>query len=295
MKATYTLCIEWFYPGFPNLSSVETGIGPLRAALKQTNDLGFGAAELVAPLLGSDPLSIPAAARQEMRQAFVEAGVKFAGFHWALLGANTAARRVHLTDPTAKSENVAWLIGLAQLCHDLGGGVIVVGSPKQRNIAAVPGLDYETGFAAAVDTFQTVAAQMPADVTYAVEQLDRGETDFLTEFAEAQRLVDRVASPRVQLVFDLKALLRNGLSEPEAAAVIIRHKGSIVHVHVNDKDKGGPRPDGSDLQPVLRALSDTGYTGCISVEVFNGDTVPLAQSARVALELMHGICGKLWL
>lgn len=292
MQAKLALCAEWFWPGFPDLAKIPRGIEPLKAACSQTAALGYRAIELVAPLLAESPLLIPAAEREAMKEVITGSGLEFAGFHWSMLGAD---RPVHLTDPDRFTNNVEWLVGLGHLTFDLGGRIIVLGSPKQRNIAAVPGLKYQNGFEAAVHVLRAVADRLPPTVTIAFEQLSDMETDFVTTFAEAIRLVDAVDSNRIKLVWDYKALLQMGVAPYDAALLLRSNPHRIVHVHMNDIDLGGPRPDGTTIDPVITAIGEACFRGYVSIEVFNGATVPLEQTARVAAAHIRQTCGRLWI
>jgi sugar phosphate isomerase/epimerase len=285
-----TLCAEWFYRNFPNLKHVDTSIEAFHQVANRTKALGFDGIELVAPLLGPDPLLIPKGTRQEMKAFLEDTDLKMAGFHWAMMGATLP---VHLTDPNRVENNATWLAGIAELCRDLGGGIVVVGSPNQRNLSAQLDITYPAAFDAAAASLRKAAERVGPGVTFAVEQLAQVETDFLTTMAEAARLVDAVGSEGVKLVWDYKALLHKGLTPPQASLAIGRYSTRIVHVHLNDADRGGPRPDGSSLFPVLTALKEIGYEGFGSIEVFNGQTVPLEETARIGLDYINSVARQI--
>ena len=71
-----------------------------------------------------------------MRRQAKHAGLEIVGLHW-LLG-NT--KGFHLTSPDAavRRKTAAYLGDLARLCGELGGRIMVLGSPQQRNLA--PGM-----------------------------------------------------------------------------------------------------------------------------------------------------------
>ncbi len=278
LKLKRTLCGEWFYHHFPDLTRVEMSADAFRNAVVRTSNLGYDALELVPAVLGPNAIAVPTSVRAQHRQILAENGLEFAGLHWSMMGASIP---VHLTDPQKIDNNATWLAGVGNLCADLGGKIVVVGSPKQRNIAAVPNLSYADGKAAFAESFRTAASRVPAGVTFALEQLASYETDFLTDFDEAAELVNLIGMPNVRLVWDYKALLLMDKTPLQAAELFRKHRAKIVHVHLNDKDLGGPKPDGTDIGPVMQAIKDTGFDGFVSVEVFKGEG--FENTARIAL------------
>ena len=67
---------------------------------------------------------------------------------------------------------------LAEVCADLGGRIMVLGSPKQRNL--LPGVSYDDAEAYAVEVLHAaVAACKQYGVTLGLEPLGPAEGDFL--------------------------------------------------------------------------------------------------------------------
>ena len=91
-------------------------------------------------------------------------------------------------------EVVTRLIGL---CAELGGSVLVHGSPKQRAIAA--GETHATARGRLIE-FLADAARVAAahGVTYCIEPLGRAETALINTVAEAAEVVRAVDSPALQ-------------------------------------------------------------------------------------------------
>ena len=123
-----------------------------------------------------DVRSIPAARRQEVRRQAEQAGLDVVGLHWLL----AKTRGCHLTSPAPEERQatVSYLAALVELCHELGGSVMVFGSPQQRNLR--PGVSKAEGMKYAADVLRAV---MPTcaerGVTVAVEPLGPAEGDFL--------------------------------------------------------------------------------------------------------------------
>ena len=175
---------------------------------------------------------------------------------------------------------------LAEVCAGLGGKILVLGSPKQRNL--LPGVSYDDAEAYATEVLH---AAMPAcaqyDVTIAVEPLGPAEGDFLLNAKAGSRLVDMVDSPHCKLHLDVKAMS----SEGRPIGDIIRERRKwLVHFHANDPNLLGPGMGEVDFRPIFAALKEIEYDGWVSVEVFKYDPSP-DEIARRSIEYMREVAG----
>ena len=199
----------------------------------------------------------------ELRRTAERAGLRILGLHWLL--AMTDGFHVTSPDPAVRQHTGAYLADLARAAADLGGDVLVLGSPLQRNIPAGFTREQAAGFAA-----DTIGHCLPAlettGLTLALEPLGPAETDFLNTAAEAVALMQRLGHPNVRLHLDVKAMA----DEPEPTPAVIRANAAhTAHFHANDPNRRGPGMGAVDFVPILRALADTGYAGWVSVEPFD--------------------------
>jgi len=103
-------------------------------------------------------------------------------------------------------------------------------------------------------------------VTLALEPLSHRITNFLQTAAEAVELIGRVDSPHCRLILDCLAMSTEPTPIPD---LIRKYQKLLVHFHANDPNSQGPGFGKLDFVPILRALSDIGFAGWVSVEVFN--------------------------
>ena len=98
------------------------------------------------------------AGRADRRSAHDGRG-RGAGDHRPALAAWRRPRAIYLTspDPTVRRRTAEYLRALAEVCADLGGKIMVLGSPKQRNL--LPGVSYDDAEAYAAEVLH---AAMPA-------------------------------------------------------------------------------------------------------------------------------------
>jgi sugar phosphate isomerase/epimerase len=236
--------------------------------------------------------SVPAAVRAEIRNAARDAGVQVVGLHWLLAGPGAVLEGWHLTAPdrAIRGRTVAYVGELARFCADLGGNVLVLGSPKQRS--AVGGL---TPAEATENLVESLAAVMPAvadaGATLCLEPLPLAETDVVTTCDEALAVIGAVGHPSLRLVLDVKSLVAESGVTGEPVPDIIERVGSqVAYVQANDENRGHPGSGRTDFVPVCRALRAIGYNGWISMEPFEFGPGPdvVAREGLACLERAWG-------
>ncbi len=193
----------------------------------------------------------------------LDAGLETIGLHWLL--AFTEGYYLTSPDEAVRRRTAEYLGELARLCRDLGGQLMVLGSPKQRNL--LPGVTHAAGVEYAADVIRRALPDLEAcQVKLAVEPLGPEEGDFLRTAASAVDLIDQVASPFCRLHLDVKAMSSEGTPIPE---IIRQFAPYMEHFHANDANRRGPGMGQIDFVPILQALRDVNYTGWVSVEVFD--------------------------
>ena len=249
--------------------------------------LGYTGVE-IAPFtfsLGDEPFNlrtVPAERFVEVRTMAEDAGLEIVGLHWML--AKTEGFYLTSPDPTVRRRTGEYLQLLAEVCADLGGKILVLGSPKQRNL--LPGVSYEDAEAYAVEVLHAgVAKCAEYDLTLALEPLGPAEGDFMLTAESGIRLAKMVGSPHCKLHLDVKAMS----SESKPIPDIIRDSREwMVHFHANDPNMLGPGMGDVDFRPIFAALKEVNYDGWVSVEVFKYEPSP-DEIARVSLEYMQKI------
>jgi sugar phosphate isomerase/epimerase len=221
-----------------------------------------------------DARRVPAEKIVEVRVQAEEAGLEVVGLHWLL--AKTEGFYLTSADPTVRRHTAEYLRALAELCADLGGKVMVFGSPQQRNLPA--GMSYADGEAYAAEVLHAaIPACRQFGVTIALEPLGPAEGNFMLTAAAGIHLAKMVDSPHCKLHLDVKAMA----SEGQPIADIIRaSRDWTVHFHANDPNLYGPGMGDVDFQPIFAALKETGYKDWVSVEVFKYDPSPDEIAAR---------------
>jgi sugar phosphate isomerase/epimerase len=224
---------------------------------------GYQGVEVAPFTLAQWITDVTPARRTELRRQAADAGVEILGLHWLL----AKTEGLYLTSPDAavRKRTAAYLVALADACRDLGGTLMVFGSPKQRS--RLPGVSPDKAFEWAADTFRQAMPKIAdAGVTICMEPLSPAETDFVNTCAGALELAAMVDHPGFILHLDVKAM--SSESTP-VAELIRRHGHDAGHFHANDANLRGPGFGDVDFVPIFQALRDAGYDRWVSVEVFD--------------------------
>lgn len=225
-------------------------------------EAGYDGVELAPFTLADTVRDISTRSRSDIRTAAHDAGLEVVGLHWLLV----KPEGLHVSHPDSKvrARTRDHLCHLADFCADLGGRIMVLGSPGQRG---------RVGDASPDDTWrwtaETVSGALPTaaerGVNLCVEPLGTDETDFITTAAEARRLVDEIGQPNFRLILDVKAMSSEHRPIPD---IIREQRDCLAHMHANDANRRGPGFGDTDFRPILNALREVRYDGYISVEPF---------------------------
>ena len=222
--------------------------------------LGYDGLEVAPFTLGPEPHLLPAAERRELRVVADAYGLAITGLHWLLV--TPEGLSVTSPDDAVRAHTRDVIERLVGLCADLGGTVLVHGSPKQR--ALVDGARDR-----AVEIFRAAGdAAGAAGVTYCLEPLARNETDFVNTVEEAVALIDEAGSAGLATMIDTSAA---GQTEAMPVPALLDRwlpTGRVAHIQLNDTNRRAPGQGADDFAAILAALRRNRYDGIVAVEPF---------------------------
>jgi D-psicose/D-tagatose/L-ribulose 3-epimerase len=239
---------------------------PLEQQCEYAARLGYDGLEIAPFTLSASPEKISATDAARIRAMVEASGLVVTGLHWLLVKPDGLS----LTDPDAgvRHRTLEVMIHLIGLCAELGGSVLVHGSPKQRQIA--PGETHAVALSRLQDALAQVAlAAARVGVTYCIEPLSRRETSLVNTIAEAAALVRSIDHPNLRTMIDCSAA---GLTEADPVPSLIDRwlpTGLIAHVQVNDPNRRGPGQGEMKFAPILAGLKRHDYAGTVAVEPFD--------------------------
>ena len=165
-------------------------------------ELGYDGLEVAPYTLGEEPHLLSQSERVALRRAVADAGIAVTGLHWLLI--TPKGLSITSEDASVRVRTRDLIERLIALCADLGGSVLVHGSPAQRRLADAADQASARGYA--LEIFQAAGqAAAAAGVTYCIEPLAPRETDFINTVAEAVDLVDEINNPALRTMIDTSA------------------------------------------------------------------------------------------
>jgi sugar phosphate isomerase/epimerase len=236
---------------------------PCERAFAYAAECGYQGIEIAPFTIANYVTDISAKRRAEIRRQAERAKLDVVGLHWLL--AKTAGLYVTTPDAEIRRRTAVYLGELARFCAELGGKILVLGSPQQRNL--LPGVSRQQAMTYAAEVLSAAMPAMEkAGVVLAIEPLGPADTNFILTAAEGVELMKLVNSPHCRLHLDCKAMATEPTPIPD---LIRKYRSEFVHFHANDPNLQGPGFGKLDFVPIFQALREVSYSGWISVEVFN--------------------------
>lgn len=246
----------------------------IERTIRYVKEAGYDGLEIAPFTLAPYVTDIPEATRERIRRCAEAAGLEIAGIHWVFVG----PQGVYLTHPdkAVRTFTAEYLAELVRFCGEIGGKVLVFGSPKQRNV--MRDVTYNQAFGYAREVFESALPRCEEyGVTICMEQLTHLETNFCQTVEETVELIDAINHPNFQLLLDTKAMAFQAEDRP---TLIRKYAKYLRHYHANDENLEGPGFGKVDFGPIFAALREIGYTGYMSVEVFKFDPGPEAIAVK---------------
>ena len=241
------------------------GDWPFEKAFAHAKAAGYAGLEIAPFTLAENVFQIDGRLREKVLRVARQNDLEIIGLHWLLAG----TKGYHLTSPdkATRKRTTVYLKELASLCNDLGGRVMVLGSPNERNLPN--DVSEQLGQEFAIETLEDLVPALESqNITLALEPLGPEETNFMNTAQSAIRIIEAIGSDKIRLHLDVKAMY----TESEAIPEIIRFGGPYLqHFHANDPNRQGPGMGAVKYEPIMAALQDVGYDGWVSVEVFDYD------------------------
>lgn len=235
-------------------------------------ETGFSGVEVAPFTLAESVTEVPRERRKQIRAAAEKAHVQIVGLHWLLVSPKGLC--LNSLNENVRKRTFDYFCHLIDFCADLGGSIMVVGSPKQRNVP--DGIPRDRPWRVTKQFFiDCLPVAKKRAVTICIEPLARDETNFINTAAEALKLIEEIGSAYFKLHLDVKAM--HDEARP-IEAIIESSRGYLAHFHANDSNRKGPGFGDTDFVPIFRALKETGYDGYVSIEAFDYGPDPLVMA-----------------
>lgn len=254
-------------------------------AFEFIKETGYDGVEIAPFTISQYVTDISPETRRRIAAKAREIDLDILGIHWVFVG----PENLYLNHPEKehRDRSAQYLMDLAHFCGDIGGRIMVFGSPKQRNVHE--SITYEQAFDYTVEVFQkALPTCAERGVVVCMEPLTHLETNFCQSAEETVRLIEAVNHPNYRLLLDTKAMTFEKEGRP---ATIRKYAKHMAHYHANDENLHGPGFGDVDFGPIFEALRDVGYDGYLSVEVFKFEPGPenIARKSLEYLKRMHDV------
>ena len=257
----------------------------LEKIFEHAASLGYEGVEIAPFTIADSVEAISASERRNIREMAARSRIEIVGLHWLLV--KPEGLYINHPDDGIRERTARYFCELVNFCADIGGKVMVVGSPKQRNV--MTGVAVGQAWEWAAGTFRSsVAVAEERGVTICLEPLGPAETNFINTAAEAIEFAEQFRSSNFKIILDVKAMCSESKPIPQIFRESWPH---FVHFHANDRNLKGPGFGDVDFRPIAAALKEVGYAGFVSVEVF--DFEEGAETIAVkSLEYLRRVWGR---
>ena len=261
---------------------------PIERVFEYAAQLGYDGVEIAPYTLADSVTEISLPRRKAIQRAAEKSGIEIVGLHWLLV--KPEGLSINHPDEIIRIRTQEYMEALIHFCADIGGKLLIHGSPHQRTIQHE--WDFKESWKRARETFEAcLETARKRNVIYCIEPLSRISTNFINTVEEALRLVKEIRHPNFKMMFDCRHALAQENSVTEALIQALDSR-MLCHVHINDANGRGPGFGETKFMPILKTLIKNNYRGYLSVEVYHFDPDPQTIASR-SIGYLKGILESL--
>lgn len=175
----------------------------------------------------------------------------------------TAERDFAHPDPDVRARSAQYIREVADLAAEVGAPTIIVAPTACMKLAPLADRDAEHAWALeGIRAVGEYAAEVGVNLT--LECWNRYETYWLNRLEQAVSLWGETELSNGGVMGDT---FHMNIEEGSIAEAIRATGPALNHVHLADSNRAAPGEGHTDFAPILRALSDIGYSGYLSFEL----------------------------
>jgi D-psicose/D-tagatose/L-ribulose 3-epimerase len=257
---------------------------PLSEVFSIASSLGYDAVEVAPFTISSSVRRISPEERRRIHDLAHERGIAVAGTHWILI----SDLNLMLFDQLGgcRRETVDYLKDVVIFTADIGGEVVVFGSPRQRSVPSPELLEVAKRNAAhALGEIGDLAEE--CSVIFCIEPLSKDQTNFVNTASEAVELIDDAGGGGLGLILDVRSMCDESKTFSEIIALGSKH---LKHFHANDCNGYIPGSGSADYRQIMSSLKMARYDRYLSVEVFDSRPSPF-HVARESIKKLREFMG----
>jgi len=235
------------------------------AIAKRPHELGVKYVEIAPTKVWDDPLQASDQQIAEYLDFWKGCGITVVAFQSMLFPRPDLKL---FEDAENRAQTLTYLKNFIALAGKMRAGVMVFGSPKNRQRGAMP--EAEAG-AIAKDFFDALGTEAQKnDVRFCIEpNAPQYACDFVTTAADGLKIVKEVANPGFGLHLDIACMT---LAGDDVVQSITDAVGTMQHFHISSPMLEAVE-DRADVphRAAAQALRETGYDKFVSIEMRPGD------------------------
>ncbi len=257
--------------------SVTSYQGDFESSIADISSMGYRCVEL----MSRDPKELDVPALQGVLKKYnVSVAMVCTGECFGQEGLMLVSR-----DPDIRSRAFLRTCELIDFAGSLGAGV---------NIGRLRGHYYddiprEETYELAVSVMRKLGEYAASKgVTIVLEPVTMLQTNFINSTQEGIDLVHAVNHPNFRLMIDI---YHSNIEDPNLYKALQSAADVLAHVHIADNNRKIPGTCGFDFPKIIQTLKEIGYTGVLSIEMFQipDQTTCARSSAEYLLPLLGEI------
>jgi D-psicose/D-tagatose/L-ribulose 3-epimerase len=215
--------------------------------------------------MGYDGVEFPLFAPDDARYRRVRTELDNLGLECTVVSVTTADTNPISPEPAVRRAAVEAMKQTIHTTHLLGGKILC--GPLHSALGHFVGRSRtEAEWGWCVETLREVGDfAEQADVTLAIEALNRFECYFLNIADDTRRLVDAVVHPRIRAMYDT---FHANIEERNIGNAVAALAPVLAHVHISENHRGTPGEGLVRWPETFAALKANHYDGWLTIEAF---------------------------
>lgn len=240
-------------------------------------ELGVKAVEVAPTKICPAPLTASPSEVDEYRRWWESRSIKVAAMQALLFGKGDLSI---FASPDKRAETLEYLYGIIRIGGRLGAKALVFGSPKNRKAGGLKAAETD---AIAVPFFRSLGEEAVKNGLYfCIEpNAPQYDCDWITNSIEGLDLVKKIDHPGVGLHLDAACMTLSGEDPVKAIGKAAKW---LRHFHISEPWLVAIGSGGVDHAAFAYALSESGYSGHLSIEMKANSPGSCVESVRGAIE-----------
>ena len=253
-----------------SISNIAWGNKNFEDFLKLIKSNGCDSIELAPSLIWNEPINSDKKSLQSLKNLLKNHDIKMVGFHSLLFNRPDLK---FFKDKESRLKTIEYLKKLSELCQELGGSQIVLGSPANR---ALSGRSYESCVQQILEDFNLIADKCKKnEIYFCIEPLSKSMSDFITSSSEAGEIIKEINHENLKLHLDTKTIFEN---KEDLESIFDKYHDQIQHFHISELGLIEIGKSKNNHMSIAECLRKKNYKKFVSIEMKKTDMATIVSS-----------------